>query len=185
MTSTITAGKSFTVPSGFRFGAVAAGVKQAGATRRDVALIVSEAPCAAAGTFTVNRMRAAPVYYGAGRLPANGIRAIVANSGNANAIVGPRGAKDERAVAAAIAAGLGVDADAVLTASTGAIGTPLPVDRIAAAVPALVAALGDDALPAVVHFFKARRERRPVGAGAGDRALHADRVVAVSTGDLK
>jgi acetylglutamate kinase len=148
MTSTITAGKSFTVPSGFRFGAVAAGVKQAGATRRDVALIVSEAPCAAAGTFTVNRMRAAPVDYGAGRLPANGIRAIVANSGNANAIVGPRGAKDERAVAAAIAAGLGVDADAVLTASTGAIGTPLPVDRIAAAVPALVAALGDDALPA-------------------------------------
>jgi len=50
-----TAAKSFTVPTGFRFGAVAAGVKQAGATRRDVALIVSEAPCAAAGTFTVNR----------------------------------------------------------------------------------------------------------------------------------
>ncbi|HEY7374524.1 MAG TPA: bifunctional glutamate N-acetyltransferase/amino-acid acetyltransferase ArgJ [Polyangia bacterium] len=140
--------KSFTVPSGFRFGAVAAGVKQAGASRRDMALIASEVPCSAAGVFTVNRMRAAPVDHGAGRLPAGGIRAIVANSGNANAIVGPRGAKDERAVAAAVAAALGTDADAVLTASTGAIGAPLPVDRMAAAVPALIAALGDDAIPA-------------------------------------
>src|SRR5206468_10775606 len=96
----------------------------------------------------LNRMRAAPCDFGAGRLPAEGIRAIIANSGNANAIVGPRGARDERAVAAAIAGALGVEADAVLTASTGAIGVPLPVDRIAAAVPALIAALGDDAIPA-------------------------------------
>ena len=136
--------EEFFSSSGFRFGAVAAGVKQAGAARRDVALIVSETPCAAAGSFTVNRMRAAPVDYGAGRLPAMGIRAIVANSGNANAITGPDGAVDERAVAAAVAAGLGVEADTVLTASTGAIGIRLPVDRIAAAVPALVAALGDE-----------------------------------------
>ena len=140
--------KSFTVPVGFRFGAVAAGVKQAGASRRDVALIVSDTACAAAGVFTVNRMRAAPCDFGAGRLPAKDIRAIVANSGNANAIVGPRGAADERAVATAVAAALDIDAGAVLTASTGAIGAPLPVDRIAAAVPALVAALGDDAMPA-------------------------------------
>jgi acetylglutamate kinase len=143
-----TAAKSFSAPVGFRFGAVAAGVKQPGAPRKDLALIVSEAPCAAAGAFTVNRMRAAPVDYGAGRLPTTGIRAIVANSGNANAITGPAGVVDERAVAAAVAAGLGVEADAVLTASTGAIGVRLPVDRIATAVPALVAALGDDVIPA-------------------------------------
>jgi acetylglutamate kinase len=145
---TTSAAKSFTVPIGFRFGAVAAGVKQAGAARRDVALIVSDAPCTAAGAITVNRMRAAPCDFAAGRLPAADIRAIVANSGNANAIVGPRGAADERAVAKAAAEALGIDAAAVLTASTGAIGTPLPVDRIAAAMPALVAALGDDAIPA-------------------------------------
>jgi acetylglutamate kinase len=143
-----TAAKSFTVPIGFKFAATAAGVKQAGATRRDLALIVSEAPCAAAGVFTVNRMRAAPCDFAAGRLPASGIRAIVANSGNANAIVGPRGAADERAVAKAVAEKLGVDGDAVLTASTGAIGVALPVDRIAAAIPALVAELGDDVIPA-------------------------------------
>jgi acetylglutamate kinase len=142
------AAKSFSVPTGFRFGAIAAGVKQAGATRRDVAMIVSDTPCAAAGTITVNRMRAAPCDFAAARLPAKDIRAIVANSGNANAIVGPRGAADERAVAKAAAEALGIDAGAVLTASTGAIGASLPVDRIAAAMPGLVAALGDDALPA-------------------------------------
>jgi len=91
--------KSFTVPKGFRFGAVAAGVKQAGAARRDVALIVSDADCAAAGVFTVNRMRAAPCDFGAGRLPAKDIRTIVANGRNANAMVGMRGVADERAVA--------------------------------------------------------------------------------------
>jgi len=141
------AAKSFSVPKGFRFGAVAAGVKQAGASRRDVALIVSEAPCAAAGVVTVNRMRAAPCDFAAGRLPAKDIRAIVANSGNANAIVGPHGSVDERAVAQAAAQALGIEGGAVLTASTGAIGAPLPADRIAAAMPALVASLGDDAIP--------------------------------------
>jgi acetylglutamate kinase len=146
--SSTSAAKSFSVPIGFRFGAVAAGIKQAGAARRDIALIVSDAPCAAAGTITVNRMRAAPCDFAAGRLPGPDIRAIVANSGNANAIVGPRGAADERAVAKAAAEALGVDAGAVLTASTGAIGMPLPVDRIAAAMPALVASLGDDAISA-------------------------------------
>ena len=54
---------------------------------------------AAAGTFTVNRMCAAPVRWGAARLPAMGLRAVVANSGNANALTGPVGAADERAVA--------------------------------------------------------------------------------------
>ena len=94
-------------PQGFRFGATAAGIRESGAPgRRDLAAVVSEVPCAAAGVFTVNRMRAAPVEYAAGRLPAMGIRAIVANSGNANAITGPRGAVDERAVAAAAAAAL-------------------------------------------------------------------------------
>ncbi len=138
------AAKTFAPPIGFRFGAVAAGVKEAGGARKDVALIASEIPCAAAGVLTVNKMSAAPVRYTATRLPGNGIRAIVANSGNANALTGPVGAADERAVATAVAKALGVDADAVLTASTGGIGIRLPAERIAAAAPALIAALGDD-----------------------------------------
>jgi len=139
-----TGSKSFAPPLGFRFGAVAAGVKEAGAARKDVALVASEIPCAAAGVLTVNKMSAAPVRYTATRLPTTGIRAIVANSGNANALTGPVGAADERAVAAAVAKALGVGADDVLTASTGGIGIRLPAERIAAAAPALVASLGDD-----------------------------------------
>jgi acetylglutamate kinase len=136
--------KSFAPPIGFRFGAAAAGVKEAGGARKDLALIVSEIPCAAAGVFTVNKLCAAPVRYGAAHLPAAGVRAIVANSGNANALTGPIGAADERAVATAVARALGAGPEQVLTASTGAIGVRLPVERIVAAVPALVAALGDD-----------------------------------------
>ena len=136
-------------PQGFRFGATAAGIRESGAPgRRDLAAVVSEVPCAAAGVFTVNRMRAAPVEYAAGRLPAMGIRAVVANSGNANAITGPRGAIDERAVAVAAAAAFKVTPDEVLTASTGAIGSPLPVERMSAAMPALASSLGSEPLPA-------------------------------------
>jgi acetylglutamate kinase len=148
--TTTSAAKSFSPPQGFRFAAAAADVRGTSAVagtlgaRRDLALIVSDVPCAAAGVFTVNRMRAAPVEWGAARLPAMGPRAVVANSGNANAMTGPAGAADERAVAVAVGEALGVSPDDVLTASTGAIGTRLPVDRIRAAVPALCAALGDD-----------------------------------------
>jgi acetylglutamate kinase len=138
-----------TCPIGFRFAATAAGIRDNGAPgRRDLAALVSDTPCAAAGVFTVNRMRAASINHAAGRLPAMGIRAIVANSGNANALTGPRGAIDERAVAVAAAEVLRLSPDEVLTASTGAIGSSLPLDRIRAAMPALAAALGSDPLPA-------------------------------------
>jgi acetylglutamate kinase len=137
--------KSFAPPVGFRYAAVKSGIKP---DRLDLALIVSDTPCAAAGTFTVNKVCAAPVRWAAARLPAVGLRAIVANSGNANALTGPVGATDERAMAAAVAAALGVGPDEVLTASTGAIGARLPVDKIRAAAPALVAALGDEVAPA-------------------------------------
>jgi acetylglutamate kinase len=135
--------KTFSPPLGFRFGSARAGIKS-GSEKRDLALIVSDVPCSAAGVFTVNKMAAAPVTWGAARLPALGPQVIVANSGNANALTGPAGAEDERAVAGAVAAALGVSPDDVLTSSTGAIGSRLPVDKIRAAVPALLASLGDD-----------------------------------------
>jgi acetylglutamate kinase len=138
--------KTFSPPLGFRFGSARAGIRSTLPTsdRRDLALIVSDVPCAAAGVFTVNKMCAAPVTWGAARLPALGPRAIVVNSGNANAMTGPAGPVDERAVAGAVAVALGVSPDDVLTSSTGAIGTRMPVDKIRAAVPALLASLGDD-----------------------------------------
>jgi acetylglutamate kinase len=138
--------KTFSPPVGFRFGATRAGIRSTlpASEKRDLALIVSDVPCAAAGVFTVNKLCAAPVTWGAARLPALGPQVIVANSGNANALTGPEGVADERAVAGAVAVALGVSPEDVLTSSTGAIGSRLPVDRIRAAVPALVASLGDD-----------------------------------------
>jgi acetylglutamate kinase len=129
------------LPIGFRYAAVKAGIKPG---RLDLALIVSEGPCATAGAFTVNRLCAAPVKHASALLPADGIRAIVANSGNANAMTGRLGDEDERAVAAAAATALGISAIDVLTASTGSIGPRLPVDKIAAQLPGLVSQLGED-----------------------------------------
>lgn len=124
-------------PRGFSYAGINCGIK---AVRKDLALVYSEAPCSAAGCFTVNAARAAPVRDAEARLPAGNIRAIVANSGNANALVGPDGERDVRDVCAAVARAIGVDPSAVLAASTGIIGVPLPVQKLVAAAPRLAAA---------------------------------------------
>jgi acetylglutamate kinase len=124
-------------PRGFAFAGLNAGIK---AARKDFALIWSDAPCSAAGAFTINKARAAPVRDAASRLPTSVIRAIVVNSGNANALTGPAGEDDVRAVRTAIATALGVDVDTVLAASTGVLGVRLPVKKLVAAAPMLAAA---------------------------------------------
>jgi acetylglutamate kinase len=127
-----------TVPKGFRFAGINAGIK---AARRDLALIVSDVPCAAAGCFTVNKASAAPVRVAATRLPCEGISAIVANSGNANALTGPDGERDVLALHHAIASAIGAPDSAVLSASTGVIGVPLAVNKLVEAAPRLVQGL--------------------------------------------
>jgi acetylglutamate kinase len=126
-------------PRGFAYSGINCGIK---AARKDLALVYSETPCAAAGCFTVNASRAAPVRDAAARLPASGMHAIVANSGNANALVGPVGERDVRAVCAAVGAALGVPGNTVLAASTGVIGVPLPVGKLVGAAPQLAASRG-------------------------------------------
>ncbi|HYG67214.1 MAG TPA: bifunctional glutamate N-acetyltransferase/amino-acid acetyltransferase ArgJ, partial [Anaeromyxobacteraceae bacterium] len=128
------------IPKGFRFGGVAAGLKP---QRRDVALVVSDHPAAAAGVFTVNKACAAPVLDARPRVPAEGMRAILANSGNANALTGPGGVDDVTVLRGAVADALGIQKRAVLTASTGVIGARLPAMKVLAALPALVEQLGD------------------------------------------
>ncbi len=128
------------IPKGFRFGGVACGLKP---SRRDLALVVSDHPAAAAGVFTTNRAAAAPVQDARPRVPAEGMRAIVANSGNANALTGPAGLGDVQVIRGAVADALGVQKRAVLTASTGVIGARLPAMKIVTALPALVEQLGD------------------------------------------
>jgi acetylglutamate kinase len=130
------------IPRGFRFAGVASGIKP---SRRDLALVVSDVPAAAAAVFTVNRAAAAPVLDARPRVPAEGMRAIVANSGNANALTGAAGLEDVGAIRAAAAQALGVQKRAVLTASTGVIGARLPAQKIVDALPGLAAQLGDRA----------------------------------------
>ena len=130
------------IPKGFRFAGAAAGLKP---QRRDVALVVSDVPAAAAGVFTKNRAAAAPVLDARPRVPAEGVRAVLANSGNANALTGPGGLDDVSVLRSAVADALGIQKRAVLTASTGVIGQRLPAMKILAALPSLVDGLGDHA----------------------------------------
>jgi len=125
------------VPRGFRFAAVHAGLKP---VRRDVALVVSEVPAVTAGVFTKNLAAAAPILDARPRLPA-AMRAVVINSGNANALTGEAGVADVVAIRTAVAHALGIGADEIVTASTGVIGARLPAQKLIAAAPALVAAL--------------------------------------------
>jgi glutamate N-acetyltransferase/amino-acid N-acetyltransferase len=132
---------------GFTAGAASAGVKDGTPRRTDVALIVSDRPCAAAGVFTTNEVIAAPCVVTRRHLERGSLRAIVVNSGNANACTGEQGERDAVAMAQAAATRLGCDPDEIAVASTGVIGVPLPVSRIATAVKDMK--LGAEAWPEV------------------------------------
>jgi glutamate N-acetyltransferase/amino-acid acetyltransferase len=131
------------LPAGFSFAGVHAGIKR---SRLDLGMIrcTTETGASAAGVFTRNRVRAACVDRCAALLPAAGVRAVLVNSGNANAMTGAAGVAANLAMAEAAVGPLGCPASAVLTCSTGVIGVPLDPSKIAAAMPALGEALGDD-----------------------------------------
>jgi glutamate N-acetyltransferase/amino-acid N-acetyltransferase len=104
--------------------------------------VVSDVPAAAAAVFTRNRVKAAPLLVCQEHLSGGRpVRAVVANAGNANACTGEQGLADARAMAATVAAGLGVAAEEVLVASTGVIGVPLPLAKLQAGLRALPKAL--------------------------------------------
>jgi len=114
---------------GFRYAGLHCGIR-AEPDRRDLALIVSDVPAAAAGVFTQNRVRAAPVRVCQERLPSDDVRGVVICSGNANACTGPRGLEDARAMAATAARAIGCRPEQMLVCSTGVIGRPLPMPQI-------------------------------------------------------
>jgi glutamate N-acetyltransferase/amino-acid N-acetyltransferase len=122
---------------GFVAGAAGCGIKSGKVTRDDVAVVFSEAVATSAATFTTNNVKAAPVRVSAEHLKAGGNRAVILNSGNANACTGEGGFKDARAMCAAAADFLGLKQKEVLVCSTGRIGVPMPMDRIAKGIAAL------------------------------------------------
>lgn len=140
-----------TAPLGFRAAAVAAGIKP---ERLDLALLVADAPCAAAGVFTTNLAQAAPVLVSREHLASGRARAVVVNAGCANAATGEAGLADARQMATAAAAAVGCPPSEVIVASTGVIGVRLPMARVSAGIAAAAARLsreaGSDAARAIM-----------------------------------
>jgi glutamate N-acetyltransferase / amino-acid N-acetyltransferase len=136
-------------PRGFRAAGQYVGIKAAG-KGLDLALIVSETPATAAAVFTINKAQAAPVTVSREHLAASGgvARAIIVNSGCANACTGVVGMQDARDMASLTASQLGCPLNQVLVASTGVIGVNLKMERVREGLPAAIAALGADQGPA-------------------------------------
>jgi glutamate N-acetyltransferase/amino-acid N-acetyltransferase len=129
-------------PAGFLAGSIHCGIKAGNASKPDIALIFSEAPAVAAGTFTTNRVKAAPVLVSMAGVRAPHTRAIIANSGNANACTGVEGLECARRMCHATASALGLSGREVLVCSTGRIGVQLPIAKMEAAISKFPAALG-------------------------------------------
>lgn len=131
-----------TAAKGFQAAAAAAEIKYKG--RTDMAMIYSEAPCAAAGTFTTNVVKAAPVKWDQDVVYHHGVaQAVICNSGIANACTGTEGYGYCKETADAAAELLGIRADSVLVASTGVIGMQVPIDRIKNGVKMMVPVLSE------------------------------------------
>ncbi len=175
------------VVDGFRFAGVKAGIKASSAL--DLGAIVADDAVSAAGVYTRNRMRAAPVEICVERLKRGSVRAVLVNSGNANAATGAQGDRAARSNTLAFATQLGLDADEVLPASTGVIGVQLPVGQINAAMPELAGALDPgsaadfaraimttDRYPKVAHteIKLGRQKARVLGIAKGAGMIHPD-----------
>ncbi len=131
------------VPQGFRLAAVHAGIKH-NPQKLDLSLVVSDRPATAAGVYTQNLVFAAPVKLDRARTPCEQIRAVVINSGNANACTGERGDRDAARMAELAAATCDAEPEQALVLSTGMIGEYLPMDRISAGIAAAAQKLADD-----------------------------------------
>jgi glutamate N-acetyltransferase/amino-acid N-acetyltransferase len=131
-------------PKGFLAAGVHCGIKR---EKPDLALVLSDGggpPASAAGVFTTNRVKAAPVRYTQRAIVAGRARAIVVNSGNANACTGDAGLADAAEMARLTGEALGLDPEHVLVASTGVIGVPLPMDAIRSGIPRAARELAAD-----------------------------------------
>ena len=126
-------------PGGFLASAVSCGIKAKG--ELDLALLYSELPAVAAGVFTTNELKAAPVVYSKRSVGGKSARAVIVNSGNANSMTGSRGLADAEAMSAAVEKELGLPSRQVLVASTGPIGNYLPMKKVRKGIKQAVAEL--------------------------------------------
>jgi glutamate N-acetyltransferase/amino-acid N-acetyltransferase len=168
-----------TAPCGFQAAGVRCGLKTKGP---DLALVYTGAPAAAAGVFTTNRFQAAPVLLSRDRVGRERLHAIVANSGNANACTGRRGYRDALTMAGLTAAALGAPSRSVLVCSTGVIGRPLPMAKVAAGISKAVAALRPDGGPDAAAAIMTTDTRPKAAAVEFDLAGRPVRVGGIAKG---
>lgn len=140
------------LPAGFRYAARSAGIKKSG--KPDLAMIVADRPAVCAGTFTTNRVVAAPVVMTRERIRSGLCQAILVNSGNANACTGKQGLGDARRCAALTAGALGIAEELVAVCSTGVIGVQLPMACFETHVPELARELSVDQVHAVAEAMR-------------------------------
>src|ERR1043165_4015225 len=130
---------------GYRYAGIHSGLRASEPGRLDLALVVSDQPAVCAGTFTRNRVCAAPVHICRGRLPSQEMRGIVICSGNANACTGQQGLDDARRMATLAAQSLGIAPQQMLVCSTGVIGRLLPMPVMESGIPNAAKELADGA----------------------------------------
>ncbi len=171
-----------TAPEGFLCHAVSAGIKDPTKPRLDLGLIYSTVPCVTAATFTTNKVKAAPVRVCQAHLKSNDIRAIIVNSGNANACTGPRGIQDAKAMATATGQALGLKPTQVMVNSTGIIGLPMPIDRITAQIPALAEGLSRERHAAIAQAIMTSDTRPKVLAIEVPLGAKTIRIAAIAKG---
>ena len=136
MAERITKLRAAKLPIGFRAAGISSGIKDSGA--KDLGIVISDFPAVSAATFTTNRIKAAPVRLSKRHLSCGDIRAVIVNSGNANACNGRQGLNDAKLMAQFAASSLGLEPRQVFVCSTGIIGYALPVAKVQAATPKIV-----------------------------------------------
>jgi glutamate N-acetyltransferase / amino-acid N-acetyltransferase len=146
---------------GFKAAAVASGLKKV--HRLDLALIVSEKAAAAAGVFTANKVKAAPVILSQKNIQNGRATAIIANAGNANACTGNPGLADTERTADLVGKALGISADEILVASTGVIGQRLDMDKVKKAIPGLKETLTPAGIPMAAQAIPTAFQDLPKG----------------------
>lgn len=126
--------EQFNVPQGFRYSGSTCGIKKSG--KPDLALIVADEACPAAGVYTTNVVHATSIDWNRTVTPSGKVRALVVNSGNANACTGEQGERDNREMASLVAKELGCEPNQILVMSTGIIGEFLPMEKLRSGIPA-------------------------------------------------
>jgi len=140
-----------TAPEGYVAASAFCGIKEANKDKPDIALIYSPVPTVAAATFTTNKVKAAPVKVSLSRLRSLETRAILANSGNANACTGLEGIESAKRMTKAAAKALKIKESAIMVCSTGRIGVPLPIEKMEATISELPKALLKDGSLKAAH----------------------------------